>query len=55
MWYPAGSGGDVSSPRAELTRLDPSQYREIVYEWPFGDFIIWMEESRVRSEFDEIT
>jgi len=55
FWYPDPEEGDSTSPRAELTRLDPSEYREIVYGWRISDFIVWLEENRVRDAFEEIT
>lgn len=40
--------------RAELTRLDPSEYHEVVCEWRVSQLLIYLEESRVRSEFDDM-
>ena len=56
IWYPTQNGDrDTTSVLAELTKLDPDVYREVVYEWPLGDFLIWLERSRVRSVFDDIS
>lgn len=55
FWYPDAEQGDPVSPRAELTRLDPSQYREVVYDWRLSDVMVWMEESRVRDAFEDIS
>ena len=54
-WYPEAEKGDIISVRATLTKLDPTEYREIVHEWPIRDFIIWSEESRVRDVFQDMT
>jgi hypothetical protein len=55
MWYPSSEGGDLRSPIAELTGLRPDVYREVLKEWPLKDFLIWLERSRVRRAFDDIT
>lgn len=54
-YYPEAAGKPpVAGLRASLTRLDPSEYRELVYEWPLEDLLIWAEESRVQHSFDEL-
>jgi len=54
LFYPDSDSDDVPSIRATLTKLDPTEYREIVYNWALNEFIIWAEESRVMSEFRDL-
>lgn len=53
MWYPDTEKGGTPSVRGTLTRLDATEYRDVVHNWPIHDFIIWAEESRVMEKFKD--
>lgn len=53
--YPDASGSDqVSALRSTLTKLEPDRYDAIVCRWPLRRFFVWAEQSRVRSEFEDL-
>jgi len=53
--YPDASEDDqVSALRSTLTKLEPDRYDAIVCRWPLRRFFVWAEQSRVRSEFEDL-